>query len=732
MAQWLELIFKLPLYQSFFYRNAAPADAGTAAEAKNTKPSDSAMAAETTDIVSVGTATGANTADTSTTSGMTDAETADAAASAGISRGTDGCESLVGRRAAVHFGSRKLTGFIIAEYDTLPRQCPFPESAIKPIDRVIDAEPLFGTDQIALARWISRFYICAEGQALSAMLPSGKREAGELNIDGLELAEPDFSAAALTLSAEQAAAVDAISACASESFFYVYGITGSGKTEVFLQAASRALAAGKSVIYLVPEITLSHQVADTVKKRFGDRCAVLHSGLTGSKRLAEWRRISRGEARIVVGVRSAVFAPVQRLGLIIIDEEHDGSYKSGFSPRYHARQVAMYLCKKHRCPLVMGSATPSAEAWHLMQTGAIRTLPLTERLAGGALPRIRIESLVQTPGALTDALIEEMRRTKSAGKQTILFLNRRGFSHFFKCRDCGHELLCKNCSVPLTFHKNEGLMKCHYCGWSSKPPNACPECGSIEAGYVGIGTEYIEEQVRKTFPDCTVQRIDTDVLQKNKQAVRILNDFRDGKIDILLGTQMIAKGLNFPGVRLVGIALADTGLQMPDFRAAERTFSLIMQVAGRAGRYVPDGEVIIQTYNPYHPAIVCAQHNDVNGFYAQELQQRHVLEFPPFARLIRLVFRSKNRTKAEDAAYGARVLLQQLLPTAATGDMEEAEILGPSECMLSLVAGNYRMQLLLRSKALAPMQKAVYRFITEYKTALDVYIETDVDPVSLL
>ena len=675
MAQWLELIFKLPLYQSFFYRSSVSADPAGAA---------------------------------------------------------DGSESFVGRRAAVRFGSRKLTGFIIAEYDTLPGHCTFPESSIKPIDRVIDAEPLFGDDQIALARWIARFYICSEGQALSAMLPSGKREAGELNIDGLELAETDFSAAALTLSAEQTAAVNAITDCTAGSFFYVYGITGSGKTEVFLQAASRVLAAGKSVIYLVPEITLSHQVADTVKKRFGDRCAVLHSGLTGSKRLAEWRRISRGEARIVVGVRSAVFAPVCNLGLIIIDEEHDGSYKSGFSPRYHARQVAMYLCKRHSCPLVMGSATPSVEAWHLMQTGAIHTLSLTERLAGGALPRIRIESLLQTPGALTDALIEEIRRTKSEGKQTILFLNRRGFSHFFKCKNCGHELLCKNCSVPLTFHKSESLMKCHYCGWSSKPPSACPECGSIETGYVGIGTEYIEEQVRKAFPDCSVQRIDTDVLQKNKQAVQILNDFRDGKIDILLGTQMIAKGLNFPGVRLVGIALADTGLQMPDFRAAERTFSLIMQVAGRAGRYVPDGEVIIQTYNPYHPAIICAQHNDTSGFYAQELQQRQVLEFPPFARLIRLVFRSKNRKKAEDAAFGARVLLQQLLPAAAMGDMEGAEILGPSECMLSLVAGNYRMQLLLRSKTLAPMQKAVYRFITEYKAAPEVYIETDVDPVSLL
>ena len=690
MAQWLELVFKLPLYQSFFYRNTAAV------------PKRSAKAA---------------------------AKSADSSIPMDCAAVSDGQQSLAGRRAAVRFGSRKLVGFIVAEYETLPKSCPFAEADIKPIDRIIDAEPLFTDEQAALARWMSRFYICAEGIALSAMLPSGKREAGELNTDGIEFAGTDFSASALTLSEEQRSAVEAISGCTAGEFFYVYGITGSGKTEVFLQAASRTLAAGKSVIYLVPEITLSHQVAETVKKRFGGRCAVLHSGLTGSKRLAEWRRIARGEARIVVGVRSAIFAPVRDLGLIIIDEEHDGSYKSGFAPRYHARQVAMYLCKKHGCPLVMGSATPSVEAWHLMKTGAIRTLRLSERLSGGALPHIRIESLLHTAGALSSALIEEMRRTKTEGKQTILFLNRRGFSHFFKCKNCGHELLCKNCSVPLTFHKSEGLMKCHYCGWTAKPPSACPECGSIEAGYMSIGTEYIEEQVRKTFPDCTVQRIDTDVLQKNKQAVQILNNFRDGAVDILLGTQMIAKGLNFPGVRLVGIALADTGLQMPDFRAAERTFSLIMQVAGRAGRYVPDGEVIIQTYNPYHPAIVCAQHNDVEGFYTQELHQRQALEFPPFARLIRLVFRSKDQQKAEEAAYGARELLPQLFPPE---DAKDIEILGPSDCMLSLVAGNHRMQLLLRAETLAPMQKAVYRFITEYKAAAGVYIETDVDPVSLL
>ncbi len=667
VQKWLELVFKLPLFQSFFY-----------------------CADVLPDTV------------------------------------------YTGKRAAVQFGKRSVTGFIIAEYDALPQQCPFSEADIKPVSRIIDAEPLFGADQIELARWIAHFYLCPLGQALSCILPSGRREPAaipaETGLDGEAV-----NAAAVTLSREQKAAVDALTACTTAVFFYVYGITGSGKTEVFLQAAAKVMEEGKAVLYLVPEIALTYQTAEAVKERFGQRCAVLHSGLSGSKRLSEWKRIQRGEAVIVVGVRSAVFAPVKNLGLVIIDEEHDGSYKSGFAPRYHARQVAMYLCKKYGCPLVMGSATPSVEAWAMMQKGIIRTLSLTKRLSGGALPRIRVVPLLGSQEILSSELIEEMRRTKCMGKQSILFLNRRGFSHFFTCKQCGHELLCKNCSVPLTFHKSEGVLKCHYCGWKTFPPSACPECGSLEAGYMGVGTEYIEEQVRKTFPECAVQRIDTDVLQKNTEAARIISDFKNGRTDILLGTQMIAKGLNFPSVRLAGIVLADTGLQMPDFRAAERTFSLIMQVAGRAGRYAPDGEVIIQTYNPLHPAIVCAQHHRVDAFYGQELKQRELLDFPPFTRLIRLVFRSKNAQKAEKAAAGALHILHGFLKEGQGGQSAAMpEILGPADCMLSMIAGNYRMQLLLRAKTLPPMQTVVRRFITGYKPPAGVYIEVDVDPVHLL
>jgi primosomal protein N' (replication factor Y) len=631
-------------------------------------------------------------------------------------------ENLVGKRVEVKFGSRVMIGFAVGMSDALPPDFPLAPEAVKPILRVVDAEPIFGLREIALARWIASFYLCAEGEALAAMLPSGKKESetGSLTFD-----DEDFSPARAPLSDEQETAVRGILDETDSRPAYIYGVTGSGKTEVFLQAAEAVLARGKGIIYLVPEIALTHQVIESVVERFGNKAAILHSGLSGSKRLAEWMRIRRGEAQVVVGARSAVFAPIENLGLIIIDEEHDGSYKSGTTPRYHARQVAMRRCADAKCPLVMGSATPSIEAWHQMKEGAIRTFSLTKRLAGGAPPEIRIVNLAGTEGSLSTALVREIRETKAAGRQSIVFLNRRGFTHFFRCGTCGYELKCRNCSVPLTWHKADGVMKCHYCGWQVKPPGVCPECGSLDVGYAGFGTEFIEEEVRRTFTDCTVQRVDTDTLTKKGELKKALDDFREGKTDILLGTQMVAKGLNFPGVRLVGIALADTGLHMPDFRAAERTFALIVQVAGRAGRFFPDGRVIIQTWSPTNPAIVFASHSDVEGFYAWELEQRKTLGFPPYSRLVRLVFRSKSEEAATEGAEGAASIIGGYLGSSG-------ELLGPAECPLAVVAGNHRHHILLRGTQLAPLVRAVRRFMTDYKSRGNLHIEIDVDPVSLL
>ena len=643
-------------------------------------------------------------------------------------------DAKVGLRCEIYFGARKMIGCIIGISESLPKSCTVPEEKIKPILRIIDDEPLFFQEQIKLSDWISKYYLCSQGEALFTMLPSGKRET---SFSSLSFEEDEKSFIQKKLSEEQEIAIDGILNSEDKNIFhYLYGATGTGKTEVFLSCAEKILQQGKGVIYLVPEISLTHQVIEAVTNRFGNTVAVLHSGLTGSQKLKEWNRIINKEARIVIGARSGIFAPVPDLGLVIIDEEHDGSYKSGTTPRYHARQIAMRICTDKKIPLIMGSATPSVEAWQLMKDKKIQTHSLTKRLAGGCPPEIQIVNLSKpspdgrkTEGAISPQLEDEIRQTLQEGKQTILFLNRRGFSHFFKCSSCGYELKCKNCSVSMTYHKVQKKLICHYCGWNLNSPTQCPECNSFDVGYFGFGTEFIEEEVKAKFPNATVERIDTDNLSSQKELQEKLDLFRNKKIDILLGTQMVAKGLNFPNLKLVGVIMADTGLHLPDFRAAERTFSLIVQVAGRAGRFFPDGKVIVQSYTPKRSAIYFACKNYIEDFYNEELEQRQILSFPPFARLIRLVFRSANKDVAENAANSAAEILESFIEKY---NYENYEVLGPSECPLSKISANYRYQIILRSESIKTIQSATARFIYNYKNKQGVYIEVDVDPTNLL
>ncbi|MBR4464445.1 MAG: primosomal protein N' [Treponema sp.] len=649
----------------------------------------------------------------------------------------DSGESRLGYRAEIKFGNRRTTGFIIAESNEFPADCGVEEEKIRPILRLLDKEAIFTPELVSLARWVSSFYLCSIGEALSAMLPGGKRETDAGSFSFTEEA-PDTTPR--SLSEEQSAAVEGILSSTGSRLHYLYGPTGSGKTEVFLQAAERLLSEGKGVIYLVPEIGLTRQVIEAVVARFGQTAAVLHSGLTPSQRLGEWKRILHREARVVIGARSAVFAPVPDLGMIIIDEEHDGSYKSGSTPRYHARQVAMYRSAKCGIPLVMGSATPSAEAWHAMKNNTIIRHTLTRRLAGGAMPRIRAInlSLLKMDGCISDELSQAIKECIAAKRQAILFLNRRGFTHFFRCNSCGFEMKCKNCSVSLTYHKNEKRLRCHYCGWQTVPPQECPQCGSLDVGYSGFGTEYIEQEVRGKFPNARVVRVDTDNITKKGELQEKLDAFRKGEYDIMLGTQMVAKGLNFPNLQLVGVILADTGLHLPDFRAAERTFSLITQVAGRAGRFFPDGLVLVQTYAPDRKPIVCAVNGNIEEFYESELNEREMLDFPPYSRLVRLVFRAPTEAQAEESAAGAvnilRSSLQKIIhsDSARAKSAEETEILGPAECPIVKIALNWRYQVLLRGNNMGIMQKVAADLLYNYRHSSDVYIECDVDPVSLL
>ena len=649
----------------------------------------------------------------------------------------EGLEPAIGKRAEIMFGNRKTTGFIVDILDEVPPTCPVEKEKIRPIKRILDKEPLFQKELIDLAKWMSHYYLCTFGEAVFAMIPSGRREtsAGGFNFE--EDLEPKPKN---QLSDEQKSAVENIFNSflnnqnsnsqflqQNDLFHYIYGPTGTGKTEVFLSLAEKVLEQGKGVIYLVPEISLTGQVAKSIVERFGNTAAVLHSGLTPSQKLAQWHKILHKEAKVIVGARSAIFAPVPDLGLIIIDEEHDGSYKSGTTPRYHARQVAMHRASQLKIPLIMGSATPSVEAWFQMNRGAIKRYNLTKRLAGGELPKVSCINLsnFQMDGCISKPLEEEIKNTLENKKQVILFLNRRGFTHFFSCNSCNYNIVCKNCSVQLTYHKNTNRLKCHYCGWSTTPPESCPQCGSLDIGCSGFGTEYIEAETKAKFPNAKVLRLDTDAITKKEELLQKLEQFKNNEYDILLGTQMVAKGLNFPNLQLVGVILADAGLHMPDFRASERTFSLITQVAGRAGRYFKGGKVFVQTYNPYSEPILFACENRIFEYYENEISQRNMLAFPPFSRLIRLVFRSFDKKLAFETANDAAKILAEKLP-------KEAELFGPTECPIEKINSNWRYHILLKGSSIIPLQDAARNLLFNYTHNQNVYIEYDVDPTSLL
>ncbi|MGN1326521.1 MAG: primosomal protein N', partial [Clostridia bacterium] len=428
----------------------------------------------------------------------------------------------------------------------------------------------------------------------------------------------------------------------------LFGVTGSGKTEIYIQLIEEALKLGKSSIMLVPEISLTPQTVDRFLSRFGEeKIAVLHSKLSVGERYDQWKKIERGDAKIVIGARSAIFAPVQNLGLIIIDEEHDDSYKSEMSPRYNAKEIATYLAKENNVPLVFGSATPDINTYYKALNGEIQLLELTKRANKSELPKVEIVDLRQelangNKTMISGKLYKEIENNLKEKKQTILFLNRRGFSTFIMCRDCGYTAKCKNCNITLTYHLKENKLKCHYCGYETKALTICPECESKNIRYFGTGTQKLEEQIKKLFPQASTIRMDVDTVTKKNSHEDILNQFKNDGIDILIGTQMIVKGHHFPNVTLVGVIAADSSLNIDDYRAHERTFQILTQVAGRAGRGEEKGKVIIQTYNPDAFCIQYAQKQDYKIFYDTEIHLRKQLRYPPFCDIILIGVSSKS------------------------------------------------------------------------------------------
>ncbi len=519
--------------------------------------------------------------------------------------------------------------------------------------------------------------------------------------------------------------------------FLLHGVTGSGKTEIYLRAIEEVVRQGKEAIVLVPEISLTPQTVARFRGRFGD-VAVLHSHLGDAERGAQWRQVFHGKAQVVVGARSAVFAPTRRTGLIVIDEEHESSFKQDTTPRYHGRDVAVMRARLENVPILLGSATPSLESWHNAQRGQYTLLSLPQRVLDRPLPPVQLVDLRHQPArrgrpsALSDELVFAMQKALREGGQVILLLNRRGFATHVHCPSCGHVETCRFCDLALTYHKQKDLMLCHYCGFEQEPLQNCPQCGQAAVRYQGLGTEKLEVEIQERFPDFVVRRMDSDTMRRPGSHARTLGAFKRGEIHILLGTQMIAKGLDFPNVTLVGVVNADLALHIPDFRSAERTFQLLSQVAGRAGRGPRGGRVLVQTFTPEHPCISHAAAHDYEAFVAGEMAHRREHNYPPYQRLARMVIRSREIEAGSEFAERTAGVFNAALKVLAEQGPAEVRLLGPAEAPVFRLKGHYRYHFQLQSPSPGTLHKLLRAVLPTLSPPAGVEFTLDVDPCNML
>ncbi|NST91455.1 primosomal protein N' [Enterococcus faecalis] len=541
---------------------------------------------------------------------------------------------------------------------------------------------------------------------------------------------------ALSLNAEQQVAVETILQSVQEQQSQTYlleGITGSGKTEVYLQVIAEVLNQDKTAIMLVPEISLTPQMVQRFKSRFGEHVAVMHSGLSQGEKYDEWRKIERGEAEVVVGARSAIFAPIENIGVIIIDEEHEASYKQEETPRYHARDLAIWRSEYHHCPVVLGSATPSLESRARAQKNVYQRLRLTQRANQAAtLPTIDVVDMRQevengNVSSFSMSLQEKLQERLEKNEQSVLLLNRRGYSSFVMCRDCGYVLPCPNCDISLTLHMDSKTMKCHYCGHEERIPYRCPNCGQDKIRYYGTGTQKVEEELQTLLPDSRILRMDVDTTRRKGAHEKILRTFGEGQADILLGTQMIAKGLDFPNVTLVGVLNADTALNLPDFRSSERTFQLLTQVSGRAGRAEKPGEVIIQSFNPEHYAIQLAKAQDYEDFYTKEMYIRHRGDYPPYYFTVQITASHPEENEAAKQMFQIATKLKQ-------GLSPQAILLGPTPNAIMRVNNRYFYQVIIKYKQEPMLQPLLKEILTDTQraTARGLKLSIDAEPMNFI
>jgi len=637
----------------------------------------------------------------------------------------------------VSLGTKKTHAFVVG----IHADSNIPREKLKAVSKIIKNEPVFSENMLKLLRWTSEYYCHPLGEVLDAAIPRQqlkplKRKSSGHKTKELGLAFPHQQTQKPVLTEEQAKAVKEILDPSEVRPFLLHGVTGSGKTEVYLRVLEELLLQGKGAIILVPEIALTPQLLGRFSARFPGKVAVLHSDLTPAQRSHQWEKVFTGEAQIVVGARSAVFAPVKNLGLIVVDEEQEASFKQEDSLRYHARDLAIVRASFEKSKVILGSATPSLESFQNAQMGRYCYLELKKRVNQRPLPKTTFvdikdpsEWFQKQTSWLSKKLVEKIDTVLKAQQQTILYLNRLGFAHFLFCKDCGHTYRCENCDVALTYYQNPPSLKCHYCGEKHSVPSQCEACQGISLDSLGLGTEQVQKVLQRIFPKARISRMDRGAIKGRKELESVLQEIAEKKVDIIIGTQMVAKGHDFPGIALVGILLADASLNIPDFRANERTFQIITQVSGRAGRAEDPGEVLIQTLNPSHPILQWSANHKTLDFYSSELNSRKMFLFPPFQRIALLRFQHSDPRKvqkyAESLAQWIRIESQRL--------GQNCHVLGPSEAPISKVKKLYRWQCLLKAPTVKELQTILKR-VSAYDAQLKspVKLSMDVDPLNSL
>jgi primosomal protein N' (replication factor Y) len=653
----------------------------------------------------------------------------------------------VGSLVLAPFKRTEKTGIVVAlDSDILPPHPPLTNGAclsgrqgqrgdekelkkpvsLKYVKSLLDDEPLVSTKQLKLITWVAQYYMSTTGLALKNAIPSSlfsSRKAGKQRVTYGE----DIKAyKKLNLTAEQRKALEQINE-GDKGTFLLHGVTGSGKTEVYIRAI-QSLPEEKQAIVLVPEIALTAQIIDRFRSAFGKRVVFFHSGLSAGERLTQWQTMRKGEAKVVIGVRSAVFAPFQNLGLIVIDEEQEASYKQFEGLRYSARDVALARAKIEGIKIILGSATPSMEAYHSAVNGKIRYLELTHRLENKPLPHVEIIDMTkeeQETFSFSKKLIDAVRKNHDKGHQSLLMLNRRGYSPFPICSDCGHTYKCPACSITLTYHKKTSTLNCHYCGSYLLPDDVCPECKGSRIKFLGTGTQKIEEELHDLLPELSYERMDRDTTRKKLSHYRMIKRMEERKIDILLGTQMIAKGHDFPDVTVSAVVSADVALNLPDFRSSERAFQLFTQLAGRSGRGGVAGKAYIQTYEPDQYIFDYVKKHYYKGFYESEIEMRRELSYPPFSRLIRIILSFRKKSDGEKITKTIAVRVNRI-------NLKGIEVLGPSPAPIEKVRYLWRWHMILKGKNAKSLRQAASLVLERISEIKEVKIDIDVDPLNML